>query len=74
MTFFLFLSEDLFKINEHHLEAFEAELKKLNEEIAKREKERESEPVCKWLWEYYLKYLPHICFICHSGYDFIAVC
>nr|XP_034981407.1 kinetochore protein NDC80 homolog [Zootoca vivipara] len=36
--------KDLFKINEHHLEAFEAELKTLNEEIAKREKERESEP------------------------------
>ncbi|XP_061452314.1 kinetochore protein NDC80 homolog [Rhineura floridana] len=36
--------KDLFKINENHLEALGAEEKRLNEEIARREKERESEP------------------------------
>uniref|UniRef100_A0A8D0E1E6 Kinetochore protein NDC80 n=1 Tax=Salvator merianae TaxID=96440 RepID=A0A8D0E1E6_SALMN len=36
--------KELFKTSENHLEALEAEEKRLNEEVARREKERESEP------------------------------
>ncbi|XP_042299037.1 kinetochore protein NDC80 homolog [Sceloporus undulatus] len=36
--------KDLFKIHENHVEALETEEERLNKEIARREKERESEP------------------------------
>ncbi|XP_053169449.1 kinetochore protein NDC80 homolog [Hemicordylus capensis] len=36
--------KDLFKIDENHIEALQAEEKSLNEKIARHEKERESEP------------------------------
>lgn len=45
--FWFYFSENLFKIDENRIYALEAEEKRLNEEIARREKERESEPVSK---------------------------
>lgn len=45
LFWFSFLSEDLFQVAENRVETLEAEEKSLNELIAKREKERENEPV-----------------------------
>lgn len=45
MVTLIFLSGNLFQVHEKHLTVLEEKEKKLKEEIAKREKERESEPV-----------------------------